>query len=134
VQVGNLEACATTYINTSARVYVTTRTPLVYPKNLEENLHKAIMTKPKPAIADGNLSLGQKAQIVAYAARQSKVNHVHIAKWASETFKTFKPVHRSTISRILQCKHEFQHLTLHEQTIKHCRLVTNFTLEIALKD
>jgi len=45
------------------------------------------MTKPKPAIEDGNLSLGQKAQIVAYAARQSQVNHGYIAKWASETFK-----------------------------------------------
>jgi len=85
----------------------------------QEHFHKAIMTKPKPAIADGNLSLGQKAQIVAYAARQSQVNHVHIAKWASETFKPFKPVHRSTISRILQRKHEFQHLTPHKQTIKH---------------
>jgi hypothetical protein len=53
----------------------------------EENFHKAIMTKPKPAIEDGNLSLGQKAQIVAYAACQSQVNHGYIAKWASETFK-----------------------------------------------
>jgi hypothetical protein len=64
VQVGNLEACATNLTNVACHNGLS-----------QENFHKAIMTKPKPAIADGNLSLGQKAQIVAYAANLRKVHH-----------------------------------------------------------
>ena len=91
------------------------------------------MTKPK-SIQDGNLSLGQKAQIVKYATQQTKVNHVTIAKWASETFKTHHPIHRSTISRILQRQHEYEHLTPHEQKITLRRPVLFPEMETALKN
>lgn len=92
------------------------------------------MANSKHSIADGNLSLKQKAEIVAYAASQTTVNHVAIAKWASEAFKTRKAIHRSTVSRILQRKHEYEHLTPNETKIKHRRAVSNTALETALRN
>jgi DDE superfamily endonuclease/Tc5 transposase DNA-binding domain len=92
------------------------------------------MTKRKPALSNGNLTLDQKAQIVAYAAQLHKVNHVVIAKWATETFKTRQPVNRSTISRILKRKHEFQNLTNYEKTTTYRRAVTLPAVEAALKN
>src|SRR2546423_14195883 len=91
------------------------------------------MTKSKPPTHEGNLTLDQKAQIVAYSERQIKVNHVETAKWATETFKLHKPLDRGTVSRIVKRKREFQNLTNYERAIKHRRPVTNSTLETALK-
>lgn len=92
--------------------------------------------KPKPLIREHNLILTQKAQIVVYAEQQVKVNYVHIAEWASQTFKIRTSLRATTIDRIIKCKHEYIELTSHERKSKskHHRIVKNSTLETILRD
>ena len=90
------------------------------------------MTKPKPGLQDGTLTHGQKAQIVTYAAQKPKKSQNELATWATKTFKTNQPVHRSTISRILKRKYEYETMTDYEMNKKHRRTVAHPALEAAL--
>jgi hypothetical protein len=90
------------------------------------------MTKPKPGLQDGTLTHGQKAQIVTYASQNPKANQNELATWATKTFKTSQPVHRSSISRILKRKHEYATMTTYEINKRHRRTVAHPALEAAL--
>ena len=95
---------------------------------------QAIMTKPPPPIHLGKLTLDQKAQIVAYAAKQGKPNNVETAKWATQTFNLRKPLHPSTVYRILERKDEYRNIHPHEKSLKNRRRVMHSEIENALKN
>jgi DDE superfamily endonuclease/Tc5 transposase DNA-binding domain len=90
------------------------------------------MTKPKSGIHDGQLTQGQKAEIVAYAAKCPNTNNVKIAQWATKTFRLSKPLHRTTVGRILKRKHEFENLTNDQKLMRHRRNVAHPAVEEAL--
>ena len=90
------------------------------------------MPKPKPGFHDGTLTHGQKEQIVTYAAQNPKASQEEIAQWATKTFKTGRSVHRSTISRTLKRKHEYEMMTDYEKSKRHRRTVAHPALEAAL--
>jgi DDE superfamily endonuclease/Tc5 transposase DNA-binding domain len=95
------------------------------------------MTKKRSQKQEGHLTLDQKAQIVQYHATHvgTEVHHDSIAKWATKEFKLQKPLHRTSIGRILCRKHEFINLTPVERNgIKNRRSITHSTLETALKN
>jgi len=90
------------------------------------------MTKPKPGIHDGQLTQGQKAEIVAYSAKNPDDSNIKIAQWATNAFQLSKPLHRTTVGRVLKRKHEFENLTKDQKLKRHQRNVAHPEVEKAL--
>uniref|UniRef100_K3X9K8 HTH CENPB-type domain-containing protein n=1 Tax=Globisporangium ultimum (strain ATCC 200006 / CBS 805.95 / DAOM BR144) TaxID=431595 RepID=K3X9K8_GLOUD len=79
------------------------------------------------------LTDGQRQQIAAKAEEEGQQwTNEQLSIWAAETFKLDRPLHRTTISKILKRKDEFESLTSAQMSQKRRRGVGNSEFEDAL--
>lgn len=90
------------------------------------------MTKQKSSLQEGNLTFGQKAAIAKHYAANPLIKQHELAEWARAKFNLTKAPDRTTISRTLKRKQEFETLASQDLSIKRTRVVTHEILENAL--
>ena len=90
------------------------------------------MAPRKPNIQSGNLEYVQKSAIITYRDSHPDLKYEDIAKWAQKQFNLDKVPNKSTISRILNNRVEFENLSIQNRTIRKKRVIKFETVEIAL--
>jgi hypothetical protein len=90
------------------------------------------MTKPKPSKQDGNLTHGQKAEIVKYRTQNPRIPYTRIAQWAKVEFNLTDVPSNSTISRTINDREKFLNIAMEDRNIRRVRVIKSEILEEAL--